>query len=295
LLIGGLLTVGLAVSFRGAARLAAEAQPNAAESSAAVPLPLIAQHPNFFDEVGEPAAVAAVTPAPVAALRGLIVPHHLLAAPLIARGYAAVPSDVTTVFIVGPNHRNEGGAQLTTAAARWATPAGEVSADEGLVTRLASGVGAARNLESFRDEHSVGAQVYFVRRFLPEAKIVPLILDSYTTSRQAAAVGEWLAKNAPPHSLVVFSIDFSHYLVETEARRHDVETRRAIEDRDLATISRFTNDNVDSPMTLVAALTFARAAGLQTDIIANSNSNDFLTTKERTTTSHYLIELLQQD
>lgn len=303
LMLGG-LAVGVAAFPRGAAKPAAVSPKHAApvvltSAVASVPagaqsLPLLALHPNFFDPAKEAMIVEGVKPAPLASLRGLIVPHHLLAAPLIARGYAAAPAGVTTVFVVGPNHRNEGGAQFTTAAARWTTLAGEVSADEAQAARLAADLGAATSVEPFRDEHSVGVQTYFIRRFLPQAKIVPLILDSYTTVRQAAAVGEWLARNAPPHSLVVFSIDFSHYLVEAETRRHDAETRRAVEGRDLETISRFTNDNVDSPMSLVAALTFAKAAGLTTVITANSNSNDFLTVKERTTTSHFLIEFTEK-
>ena len=305
------LLAGLAVVLWGAARpvgtaslsvseavvprkLATLSEPLAMDTASApvtVTLPLIAQHPNFFDAVGEPGAVAAAKLAPEPGLRGLVVPHHLLAAPVIARGYAAAPSDVTTVFVVGPNHRNEGGAQLTTAAARWASPAGEVSADDDRVGTLADGVGAARNVEVFRDEHSIGAQVYFIRHFLPQAKIVPLILDSYVTAAQAERVGEWLAGHAAPHSLVVFSIDFSHYLPEAQTRRRDIITRRAIETGDLDTISRFTNDNVDSPMSLIAALTFAKAAGLKVQIIENTNSNDFLVVKQPTTTSHFMIEL----
>jgi AmmeMemoRadiSam system protein B len=254
--------------------------------------PVMEVHPFFYDADAVLPAAAQAKGLPDPRVAGFVVPHHLLGSPLIVRGYEKVRADIDTVYVVGPNHFNAGGAPLTTAAVTWKTAAGELRSETGAVRSLADGLGAAQNAEVFRSEHSVGAQAWFIRRFSPGSQVVPLVLDSYVTRRQAEAVGEWLAARRSPHVLFVFSIDFSHYLPEADARRHDKETRQAIEDGDLDAISRFSNDNVDSPASLIAALAFAKAAGLKVEIAATTNSNEFLMSKENVTTSHFLIYLI---
>lgn len=251
----------------------------------------IPSNPDFYDDVRVGGALARQEIRPKPGVRGLVVPHHLLAAPLIARGYGEAPDGIETVFIIGPNHANAGGARLATTSLGWETPFGAVPADAELVKLAVTEAGTADLPSVFAREHSVGAQMPFIRSRYPEARIVPVILDSYTDRARAEELGRWLAANAGPEKLVIFSIDFSHYLTEAEADLRDAETRRAVADGDLERISRFGNDNVDSPASLIAALAFARAAGLRPEIVASTNSNDFLPSPVDSTTSHFLIEL----
>jgi hypothetical protein len=251
----------------------------------------IASNPDFYSEALVGGALARQEIRPQIELRGLVVPHHLLAARLIARGYGEAPDGVRTVFIVGPNHTNAGGANLATTSRSWATPLGAVAADDGLVRRAVREIGAADLPAVFSREHSIGAQMTFIRSRYPLADVVPFILDSYASRAQAEALGRWLALNSDGQTLAVFSIDFSHYLTEADADIRDAETRRAIMDGDLEKISRFGNDNVDSPASLIAALSFARAANLRVEVADNTNANDFLPAPEASTTSHFLIEL----
>jgi MEMO1 family protein len=252
---------------------------------------LIPSNSDFYDEVRVGSALARQEIRPKTGIRGIIVPHHLLAAPLIARGYGEAPDGVDTVFVVGPNHTNNGGARLATTSLGWETPLGGVSADAELARRATLDIGVADLPTAFTREHSVGAQMTFIRSRYPQARVVPIILDSYTGRARAEELGRWLAANSGEGTLAVFSIDFSHYLTGPEADIRDAETRQTIEGGDLNKISRFGNDNVDSPASLIAALAFARAAGLRPDIVANTNSNDFLPSPADSTTSHFLIEL----
>jgi len=251
----------------------------------------IASNPDFYNEVMVGGALASREIRPQADIRGLVVPHHLLAAPLIARGYGEAPDGVRTVFVIGPNHANAGGANLATTGRSWTTPLGEVPADAELVRRTSRETGAADLPAAFEHEHSIGAQMTFIRSRYPLAQVVPLILDSYASRAQAETLGRWLAANSGEGTLAVFSIDFSHYLTGAEADIRDAETRQAIVDGDLEKISRFGNDNVDSPASLIAALSFARAANLRVEMTDNTNANDFLPAPEASTTSHFLIEL----
>jgi AmmeMemoRadiSam system protein B len=235
------------------------------------------------------------------------MPHHLLAAELIGRGYGmAVASDravdsvasgrpVRLVAIVGPNHRNAGGGMLTTAAAVWRMPdGGGVAADAAAVRALSAEFGASvrEDADAFGREHSVGVHAPFVRHFFPEARILPVILDSNTDRATAERLGRWLAEYLGDDGLAVFSIDFSHYLTEAQARTADTETRRLIEAGDLEAVSRLTNDNVDSPGSLIAAMVYARDVGNgrgRLEILDNTNANDFLQLPVSSTTSHFLM------
>ncbi len=251
--------------------------------------PIIGSTPMFYDG-NFSLATAAAKDKPAADVGAIIVPHHLLAAVYTARLFKlASGRRVDTVFIVGPNHDNVGPGVMATCQAEWRTPQGSVMADGGLVARLTSDFRLRDAAFAFTDEHSVGAVVPYVARYFPKARIVPVILNSYAGTGEAKKLAAWLVANGGSRSLTVFSIDFSHYLSEERADRADVVTRRLMTARDLGAISRLTNDNVDSPATLMTALEYARLSGWRMEIVANGNSNRVRPEKTAVTTSYFAV------
>jgi AmmeMemoRadiSam system protein B len=77
-----------------------------------------------------------------------------------------------------------------------------------------------------------------------------------------------------PGSLMVASIDFSHYRSAAEARARDAETLSAIRSSRVGRILSFGNDNLDSPGSLAILLDTMRLTGASRFVLrANTDSS----------------------
>ncbi|MFA6550454.1 MAG: AmmeMemoRadiSam system protein B [Candidatus Gracilibacteria bacterium] len=221
-------------------------------------------------------------------IQAIVVPHHLLVSEYIAGLMKrASGRKIDTVIIIGPNHENVGQEILATTLAEWQTPAGGVSTDNQLVNSFLSDLREQSNYYAFIHEHSIGAIVPFVKYFFPEAKIMPVIINSYANIQDAEKLATWLDKNLPDNSLVIASTDFSHYLDKDTASKNDLQTRQWIMERDTQSIAHLNNDYVDSPISLATILLFAEKRGLKTQEVYHGNSFDFSLKKPAETTSYF--------
>ena len=96
---------------------------------------------------------------------------------------------------------------------------------------------------------------------------MPIVFSSYADIQDAERVSSWLSKKLPGNSLIIISIDFSHYLTEEEADKNDRITEDLILNSDIEKIVRLNNDYVDSPASLAAALLFAKNKKLKLEIM----------------------------
>jgi len=223
----------------------------------------------------------------------LIVPHHLVASKYAAEAFKlASGREIRQVVVIGPNHENIGRTAIATASVNWQTPTGTLETDRELVEKLCADFNLTSAPAAFVNEHSVGALAPFIKYYFPNSQLMPIILDSYTSMKQVEKLSIWLAENLPPESLVVFSLDFSHYLEKEQAASKDGITRQLILERDLAKIMTLNNDYVDSPASLATALSLANFLKLKTEILRNTNSFD-LAQKTSETTSHFVVVFIQ--
>jgi len=220
----------------------------------------------------------------------VVVPHHLLAAEIIA-GMLARSRDqaVETVVIIGPNHDDNNASTVGTAHLEWQTPVGAVATADVLVDKFLSDFRLQPVPGAFLNEHSVGAVVPFVRHYFPLAKVMPIIFNSTASLSDSQAVARWLKDNLSAQSLVVVSTDFSHYLTQAEAGRNDDITERLILEQKTETIIGLSNGFVDSPPSLATVLFFAQAMGAAPEILYRANANDFSERPFRETTSYFGI------
>ncbi|MFA4872336.1 MAG: AmmeMemoRadiSam system protein B [Patescibacteria group bacterium] len=260
-------------------------------------LPVIASQPMFFEfDNFQNALARAQAIAPRADIHAVVVPQHLLASSLIAAQIKrASGRRITSVAIIGPNHFNAGVERIASAAAVWQTEFGEATSDSALTSKFISDFGLLGDAEVFANEHAIGAVVPFVKYYLPEAKILPIVFNSYATLQDAEKVSAWLADNLPRDSLVIYSIDFSHYLPREEADLKDIETRAFIEGAQVSRIMALGNDHLDSPASLAAALLYADKKNLRADIVATKNSDDFSIERTQETTSYFIITFSPDD
>lgn len=233
------------------------------------------------------AAIAAeARPAPGRPFRvtGITVPHHLLAADLIARGLAAAKGNgYRRVVILSPDHFSRSRRPFATTLRDFDTVFG----------RLANDVEASRSLladdlvedsDLFEAEHGVAAVLPFVKEAFPEARIVPLVV-SYRARRpdwdRALAL---VAALAGPDTLVIQSTDYSHYLLTRDSRQRDQETLNVIAADDLDGLERLVaSDHLDSKGSQYIQMRLQRGLGSRATVVANRNSIEYVPYASRTT------------
>jgi len=224
----------------------------------------------------------------------IISPHHFVAAELIAEIIkSASGRNIKNVFIVGPNHFNVGADVVSSAKVNWQTPNGLVSTNGDLAETFFTDFDLLGNANIFDNEHSVGAIVPFVKKYFPKARVLPIVFSSYAGQKESTKVSQWLSKNVKEDDLVIFSIDFSHYLTKEEADRKDIETKEIIIENDLERIFVLDNDYVDCPPALAASILYAQNKGLSTEIVDNKNSFDYAEEKSSSTTSYFTVRFIK--
>ena len=248
----------------------------------------------FFDERLFYKALAKINTVakPEKEIKGGIVPHHLLATEMISEFYAHFKNKkIETVIILGPNHKETGDFPVLSSLLDWNTPSGRVLVDEAIVNDLARQNLIRINENVLENEHSVALHPPFIKHFLPKAKVVPIIISGKMKIEDAEKLSAALAKYARKKGTVIIaSVDFSHYLPENIAADKDKESFEAIKNFDFEKIYNFTNDNLDSPQSIIILLSALKQAGANNpNLIKNLNSEQIFKSGSRQTTSYFTI------
>jgi poly-gamma-glutamate synthesis protein (capsule biosynthesis protein) len=211
---------------------------------------------DFFPE--SVAEFASVTPF-VIPPRVFIVNQHILAANMIARQFASMrdPS-VTRVVLITQNNWNAGRAQIITSQYDWKTPLGTISSDSELTQRLIDKKIATVDESIFTHEHGITGIVPYVAHAFPNAKIVPLVIRDKTPNGAVDRLADELSTVDKAHTVVVGSIDMSHYLPTALADAHDRLTVATIQNFDYATVPRL---DIDTAPTLRTIMKVAESRG----------------------------------
>ncbi len=209
----------------------------------------------------------------------LIVPHHWLAADGIVAGLrrlAASPPDVglqpgapsrlqeagwSRLILLAPDHNMRAGASAVTAACDWLTPYGTLPADSVAIGRLLRAGAAAREDRTVALEHGASGLLPAVRRLLPDARLVPVVVrnDGHWREvlRLAAAIGRLWTED----TVLVVSTDFSHDVLPLEARRQDARMIGLLRALDPQAVRRVASAGCDAWNAMAVAQLVAKAKG----------------------------------
>lgn len=156
-----------------------------------------------------------------------ITSHHLpTASPLIDNFYYQLRKSrpgIKTFVVVGPDHFERCRQKFTIKDSPVMTMFGELQTDKKIAARLLE-TGAKQEEACFDGEHSVGVQANYIKRFFPEAKMVPILLSYAAKQRNFEALIKELASERND-IFVVASVDFSHYLEVQKAEAIDAVSR----------------------------------------------------------------------
>lgn len=219
-----------------------------------------------------------------------VAPHHLVAGQLIVELMQVIAENKPElVIVVGPNHSNSGG-KVITGFYDWETPEGKVITEEKTARVLIEKGLAVRDEEVLSREHSVGTHMPFIRHYLPEAKVVPIILHYDVTLEEVDRLLNVLEPYINDQTLILSSVDFSHYLKRLEAEAKDKETLALMKAFNYSTIFRLGNDYLDSPASLAFAFRLAQRQGIKDfTLLDNTNSGIIMKNDLIETTSYFTL------
>lgn len=192
---------------------------------------------------------------------GVILPHHLMAAESIAKFYKGLSkvSDPSVIFIIGPNHYENGEANIQTCEkCVFSTIDGNIEVDKNLTEKLVEDNVAEFLDETFIKEHAIFSHTPFIKRFFPDAKIVPILIQWKIPIEQVKNLSRWLDTNLPKDALVIASVDFSHYQPLSVSDFHDQSSYTSIKNFDFLNIYDL---EIDSPSSIYAILDLMKRRG----------------------------------
>lgn len=146
-----------------------------------------------------------------------IVPHAgwVFSGPTAAKVFKSIRKKASpeTFLIFGGSHRARIGRAAMFAEGAWDTPCGTIAIDEELANNLLQDASDSVTADSsvHMSEHSIEVQVPFIQYFFPEAKILPILIESDGRAAQVGhQVGKIIAEQEKP-IVIVGSTDLTHY------------------------------------------------------------------------------------
>lgn len=224
---------------------------------------------------------------------GLTVPHHLLAAEMIAHPLRlAAGAKPTRIVLLTPDHFSRAEKPFATSGRDFLTPLGRVNIDPQAVTRLLD-CPLVEKSNLFSHEHGAQALLPFLAELFPGVPVLPVALGVRSTRAEWETLAAALAPLVTADTLMVQSTDFSHYLTATVARHKDQETLRAIASGDAAAILALNQpDHLDSKAGQWLMTTLQQRCHHATaTVVDNRNAIDFGGPPDEPRTTSYLTQV----
>lgn len=210
---------------------------------------------------------------------GIMVPHHLVAADLMARGFwAASGGNYDTVILMSPDHFRAVEGEFATTLLPFDTIFGQSEINPDHVAAL---LGADHLIEVLSDdevaqEHGFQAVVPLVQYFFPEAKIVPVLASISAKPDSWESLATLLLPMMGPRTLFVQSTDFSHYLDRRSAVLKDQESLSVIASESPELVTGLDQPgHLDSKAALAVHMSVQNALGAHPVVIANRNQAEY--------------------
>lgn len=227
------------------------------------------------------------------AVRGCIVPHHLVAKNLIHEVFQNVVKDkYKTVVLIGPDHESMDKGKVFTTLSNWQTPTGILETDTEITNKLLKNKFVIKDDNKLTMEHSTSSIIPFVNFYLSDVKVITLVLTKQVKPDDLDMLISTLYENVNiDETLFIASVDFSHYLNLENADKMDLISMEAIQNKDINKITSFTNDNLDSPVSIIAMLKIMDKLGSTDNIVLNHSNSELIMQKNLEETTSYITYL----
>jgi AmmeMemoRadiSam system protein B len=196
-------------------------------------------------------------------ITGLIVPHFDPVSNLTIDALQQVTSTPDLIILIGPNHHEAGSSPIITGSyISSKLSVRPVFAIEKMHTLAQMKVASYEDV-TLSGDHSIGTPLPFIVQKFPNVPIIPIILKYHQSPEDIQNLLRALQKVSSSSTLIIASLDFSHYLSSDIAPIKDAQMQQYIETHDYKHIEGLSNDYIDSPWTLITFLRYLEANGVQ--------------------------------
>ncbi len=206
--------------------------------------------------------------------KAIIVPHagYMFSGRTAAHAFKQIKKDANKVIILGTAHRYPLNGSCVMDYDYYNSPLGrvKVSADVKLITDEKS---VAAIQEADDDEHSIEIEIPFLQKVLTDFEILPIIVGK----TNAFEFADLLDKYSTDNSVVVASVDLSHFHSYNEALKLDHFTINLILERNSLNIKKA---EIDSPYAIEALIELAKRNNWKTKLLDYKNSGDIINDRE---------------
>lgn len=223
---------------------------------------------HFFDPAAFGRGLAQQANQEYGTMQAVLVPHHLVASSLLSEVFSELAKqNPKRIILVGPNHHERGSGNVQASSANWNTPFGKV-AGFSLSNKFAPALG-----ETIAQEHSIAGLLPYIRYYTPQVSVTSVILKHKTSLTEQTAVATELAGVMSPNTVLISSVDFSHYLPLAIANLKDNVTKHILLSGDTNSVQNLNNDYLDSPATLSVLMQVCKSLNQPFTITNHSNSS----------------------
>ncbi len=229
-------------------------------------------------------------------IKSLILPHHQIAAPLIATGVrlASLTQNPKVILLFGPNHLDTGPCEVQSSTNSWNTPFGQVDNDPALINDLVQKGLVCLNDTLIQEEHSISVPISYLKYYFPNSRVIILSLKNKLDNQKIIQLAEQINSHAEI-SLVVASIDFAHGVDSPTAQRNSDLIKAAIENDDEKNIQDLSSQFIDSPSSLLLLLNINRLRALkESHFLMQTDATEYLTIEPKLTTGYQLVAFAKE-
>lgn len=224
-------------------------------------------------------------------IAGGIIPHHLFPGFIIADFFKRLSKqNPRTVILIGPNHFERGKYKVLSSFYSWETPFGVILPNDKIVQELMRNNLIKIDEHVLPNDHAVAGIMPFVKYYLPDAQVVPILLSGFMSQVEVQALANTLKKYMNKNTILIAAVDFSHYLTSEQAQEKDKVTLETIKNFDYRQLLLFSNDYLDSPTSIATLLMAMQALGAtEMELLYHTNSGEIEKDSSIETTSYFSI------
>ncbi len=221
-------------------------------------------------------------------IKGIIVPHHLLASKNIATGIKMISPKTEHIILISPDHFNKCKNFVCIASGVFETYFGNIHTSSIAYNPLID-----TNKDLFIKEHGIYTILPYIAYLNNNIKVTPLAVsvDKKWFSKREILV-DIINKAITNDTVIVVSSDFSHYLSLDESNLKDQESIKLIKNNDPNKLLKLNNpDNTDCPICLylVSKLSKIRNFDNILELLHTNSANILNVPQYKETTSHFVI------
>ncbi len=156
-------------------------------------------------------------------IKAIVVPH----AGLIYSGQTAAYAykqlenkNINKIILIGPTHHQYTDKLTFMHADYWNTPLGEIELDNKSIYELEKNPDFTFFDQAFIEENSLETQLPFIKKILPQAKLIPIAVGILNNGQIQSASAS-LLNIIDENTILIISTDLSHYHPQEEAQKID--------------------------------------------------------------------------